>query len=130
VALAHPLGANFKEIITGLSYRKKKWELSAQGMLVLIGKDSLSPKSNVGQNIFLSYNTRPSEYGHYTTQGLRTQIIQSEVRFTWFIVPALNLRLETGWIQRGEENNRNYSLQNPYLYLGIKSSIWNSYKDY
>jgi len=129
-ALAHPMGANLKELLSIISYRKNKWELSAQGMLVLIGKDSLSPKSNVGQNIFLSYNTRPFDYGHYTTQGVRTQVMQSELRFTWFIIPELNLRLETAWIQRAEENNKNYKLQNPYLFIAIKSSLWNSYKDY
>ncbi len=129
-ALAHPMGANLKELLSVLSYRRNKWELSAQGMMVLIGKDSLSPSSNVGQNIFLSYNTRPFDYGHYTTQGVFTQVLQSEIRFTWFIIPELNLRLETAWIQRAEENEKNYQLQNPYIYVAIKSNIWNSYKDY
>jgi hypothetical protein len=128
--LAHPYGANFKEFISGLSLRKKKWEISFQGMYMLIGKDSLMPGSNIGQNIFLSYNTRPYDYGHYTTQGVLNTIVQSELRCTWFIIPDLNLRLELAYIQRAENNKMNYNLQNPYFYLGIKSSIWNSYRDY
>ncbi len=128
--LAHPMGANFRELIAQLAYRKKNWQVSAQGMLVVIGKDSLAANSNVGQNIFLSYNTRPFDYGHTTTQGVFTQILQSELKFSWFLIPKLNLRVEISYIQRAEENSQNYKLQNPYFSFGIKSSIWNSYKDF
>jgi len=129
-ALAHPMGANFKETLLQLALRKKNWQVSAQGMLVLIGKDSLAANSNVGQNIFLSYNTRPFDYGHSTTQGVLTQILQSELKFSWFLVPKLNLRVELCYIQRAEETSQNYKLQNPYFSFGIKTSIWNSYKDF
>ncbi|HQQ93441.1 MAG TPA: hypothetical protein PLQ93_02710 [Bacteroidia bacterium] len=129
-ALAHPYGANFKELISIIALRRKNWEIRVQGLYMLIGKDSLSAKSNVGQNIFLSYNTRPYDYGHYTTQGVLNTVAQAEFRCTWFLIPELNLRLEAAYIQRSEENTKGYRLQNPYFYFGIKSSIWSTYKDY
>lgn len=126
--LAHPYGTNFKELLSILSYRHKSWEFSAQGLYVLIGKDSTG--SNVGQNIFLSYNTRPYDYGHYTTQGIRTSILQSDLRVSWFVRPQMNLRLEFTYTQRGEQNSRAYTLQNPYFSIGLRSSIWNAYRDF
>lgn len=126
--LAHPFGANFKEVLGFLSFRKNRWMISLQGIYAIIGKDSL--KSNMGQNIFLSYTTRPYEYGHKTTQGVKTTFMQSDIRFTYLIVPAMNLRLELGYIQRSDLNYKGYGIQNPYLYLGIKTSFWNFYRDY
>lgn len=128
--LAHPYGANFRELLGFVDYRKNNWQLSAQGMYVLVGKDSASTKSNVGQNIFLSYTTRPFEYGHYTGQGIPTEILQSNIKFTYFLVPDMNLRLELNYIQRAESNKKGYILQNPFISLGIKSSFWNNYNDF
>jgi hypothetical protein len=130
MALAHPYGANFRELLGFINYRKKSWQVSAQAMYVFIGKDSLSAKSNVGQNIFLSYTTRPFEYGHYTGQGVQNNILQGSFKLTYYLIPDMNLRLELGYLQRSEVSKSGYVLQNPYVYFGIRSSIWNSYKDF
>ena len=128
--LAHPLGANFIELLGFVNYRKNKAEFSWQGMFALVGRDSSSAKSNVGQNIFLSYNTRTSEYGNYTTQGVRTTLLQSQLKYTWYIIPDMNMRLELGYIQRSEKNKKGYALQDPYIYIGFKTSFWNTYRDF
>ena len=129
-ALAHPLGANFKEVLGFINYRKNKSEFSWQLMYARIGNDSADSKSNVGQNIFLSYNTRTSEYGNYTTQGIKTTLLQSHLKYVWYIIPNMNMRIELGYIQRSEKNDKGYALENPYLYLGIKTSFWNVYRDF
>lgn len=128
--LSHPLGANFKELLGFINYRKNKWELSAQLMYVNIGKDSSASNSNVGQNIFLSYTTRTSDYGNYTGQGIKTEILQSQLRFTYFIIQELNMRLELCYVQRSEKNALSYKLENPFVSLGFKTSFWNSYRDF
>jgi hypothetical protein len=128
--LAHPFGANFRELLGFVNYRKNNWAVSGQLMYALIGKDSLSPKSNIGQNISLSYTTRPFEFGHFTGQGIQNEIMQSTLKFTYYIIPAMNLRLELMYIQRSEKNARGYELQNPFFFVGIKTSFWNSYKDF
>lgn len=128
--LAHPFGANFRELLAFINYRKHKWQISAQGMYVLVGKDSLNAKSNVGQNIALSYTTRPFEYGHYTGQGIQNNILQSSLKFTYYLIPDMNLRMELCYLQRAEKNATGYILQNPFVSFGIKSSFWNSYKDF
>ncbi len=127
--LAHPLGANFRELLGFVNYRKNSWELSWQGLYAVVGKDSLSPRSNVGQNIFLPYTTRPFEYGHNTTQGVKTTLLQSQVKFSYFLIPDMNMRLELGYIQRAEKNTNNYQLQDPYFFIAFKTSFWNTYRD-
>ncbi len=126
--LAHPFGANFKEYMGFISYRKGRFMISAQGLSAKIGVDSTG--SNVGQNIFLSYTTRPFEYGHKTGQGVKTTFMQSDLRLTYFLIPQMNLRLELGYIQRSFTDARGYELQNPYIYFGLKTSFWNFYRDY
>lgn len=129
-ALAHPLGANFKEYLGFITYRKNKWELSWQVMHALTGKDSGTVTSNVGQNIFLSYNTRNKDYGNYTGQGIKTTLTHSQIKFTWYIVPDMNMRVEIAYIQRSEKNSGNYLLENPFVYIGFKTSFWNVYRDF
>jgi hypothetical protein len=127
--LAHPLGANFKEFIGIINLRKNRFLFTIKGISTFVGKDTLASKSNMGQNIFLSYTTRPYEYGHKTTQGDRHQILQSDIRLTYYIIPNLNARLELGYIQRSEKSNDGYELQNPYVFIGFKTSFWNIYTD-
>lgn len=129
-ALAHPFGANFKEVLGIVSYRRNSFEISAHGLLADLGKDSLDARSNVGQNIFLSYNTRPFDFGHKTGQGVKTTLVQGQLKVTYFIIPDMNMRLEAGIIQRSEKNEQGYLLQNSFFFLGFKTSFWNSYKDF
>lgn len=128
--LAHPFGANFKEYLGFINYRKNNWEINCQGMFVIVGKDTANSKTSMGQNIFLSYTTRPYEYGHKTTQGIKTNVLQASFKFTYYIIPKMNMRLELGYIQRAETNSLGYSLQDPFLYLGFKTSFWNKYRDF
>jgi hypothetical protein len=126
--LAHPFGANFKEYLGFISYRANRWVFSLQGLMATIGTDTMG--SNLGQNIFFSYTSRPYEYGHKTTQGNKVQLIQSDIRFTYYLIPQLNLRAELGYIQRSIKDDFNYEMQSPYIYFGIKTSIHNFYRDF
>lgn len=128
-ALAHPFGANFKEYIGSINFQLNRWQINMQVMYAILGRDS-SANQNLGQNIFLSYTTRPYDFGHKTTQGLKQTILQSDVRLSYFLIPQLNLKLELGYIQRNENFTQRYLLQNPYLYVGIRSSLWNTYRDF
>lgn len=128
--LAHPLGANFREFLGFINYRKDKWEIALQGMYAMVGKDTANTNSNVGQNIFLSYTTRNNDYGNYTTQGIKTTLMQSQLKFTYYIIPDMNMRVEATYIQRSERNTQGYVLQNPFLSLAFKTSFWNVYRDY
>jgi len=126
--LAHPFGANFKEYVGIISYRTGRFIISVQGVYAIIGKDTTG--GNVGQNIFLSYTTRGQEFGNKTTQGVKNTFMQSDIRLTYLLVPNMNLRLELGYIQRSQSDEKGAELQDPYIYFGIKTSFWNFYRDY
>ena len=51
-SLAHPLGANFKEIINIVKFKKDNFLFSLSSKLIKIGLDSIN--SHFGQNIFIS----------------------------------------------------------------------------
>lgn len=127
-ALAHPMGANFKEYLGFINYRANRWQISIQGLSAIIGMDTLN--KNLGQNIFLTYTTRPFEYGHKTTQGNKTHLLQSDIKFTYYVIPKMNLRFEAGYIQRSLKDDLGYELQSPYVYLGIKTSFHQFYRDF
>ena len=76
-ALAHPLGANFKEVVILANYRKEKWQYSVKLTLAKVGLDSVG--THYGQNIFASDFDAQGDgeeysYGNFNGQGVSTQI--------------------------------------------------------
>jgi hypothetical protein len=90
------MGANFRELIGTVKYRKKNWQISGRFNYALIGKDSTNTSTNMGQNIFLSYTTRPYEYGHYTAQGVQNNYYHLDLKCSYFFILDMNLRVEAG----------------------------------
>jgi hypothetical protein len=127
--LADPFGANFYESLGFITYKHKNWQIDLKGMFTVVGRDSASKKSDVGQNIFLSYDMHPNDFGNHIAQGIQYRIMQGEFKFTYFIIRGLNLRLEAGVIER-YTHSPGYSNSTPYVYAGIKTSMYNFYRDY
>ena len=75
-ALAHPLGANFKEVVLMANYKKDKWMYSIKVTTIKVGLDSLD--THYGQNIFESdYEASTGgqhSYGNFNGQGFLTQL--------------------------------------------------------
>jgi hypothetical protein len=76
-ALAHPLGANFKEVVMLVNYSKEKWQYSVKLTLAKVGLDSAG--THYGQNIFASDFDAQGDgeeysYGNFNGQGVSTQI--------------------------------------------------------
>tara|TARA_B100001250_G_scaffold213982_1_gene183537 strand:- start:17384 stop:18796 length:1413 start_codon:yes stop_codon:yes gene_type:complete len=84
-ALAHPLGANFKELINILNISKGRLNYKMKVMWAHVGLDSLN--THYGQNIFESdYEASTggqTSYGNFNGQGVLTKILsfQPEVSF-------------------------------------------------
>lgn len=127
-ALAHPFGANFKEYLGIITFNRNRFSVSFKGVYAIIGMDKFG--TNLGQNIFLSYTTRPYDYGHKTTQGNKLNFLQSDIKCTYYLIPQMNLRVELGYIQRHLKDEFNYELQSPFFYFGIKTNFYNFYRDY
>lgn len=81
-ALAHPLGANFKELIFKLYYQPTdRWSFSSQWIHFNKGLDRIGV--NNGGNILLDYDTRLSDYGHKTTQGISNKVLSGSVNVSY-----------------------------------------------
>ena len=70
-ALAHPLGANFKESLATLRYQPfKRLFFEARAIRASYGEDP--DGENWGNNILLSNDTREMDFGNETGQGIST----------------------------------------------------------
>jgi len=129
-ALAHPLGANFRESIGILRYRFKKYFIHAQINIASYGVDTA--KSNFGNNIFLSdinattsLNTSVNTIG----QGIKTNLKYVDFCFSYLINPVSNLNIFIGATYRNEKNVlKNQS--DKFYYFGIRTSLINEYFDF
>jgi hypothetical protein len=71
--LAHPLGANLKEMIAILRYQPvPRLNLTAKAFNIRYGADTAN--ANFGSDVLKSYNTRKGETGFYTGIGAATTI--------------------------------------------------------
>jgi hypothetical protein len=75
--LAHPLGANFDEVIFIARYRPTpKWNLEGKMIYYKQGIDSPGTNQNFGSNIFKDYTTRSAgDYGYKIGSGLLTTCV-------------------------------------------------------
>jgi len=126
-ALAHPIGANFHELVSIISYKQDKHQLTNKSTYNSYGTDSSIV--NYGQNIFHSYNNRLGEYGHETQQGLKTNILTNQLIYEYALFPHINIYAFARYNYRFQINHM--GIQNNHSFqIGIKSRIWNNYTDY
>lgn len=86
--LAHPLGANFREVVAIARYQPidrlnvtAKLIYSNYGEDVSGAADSLN--TNFGTNILLSNTTREMDFGNETTQGIDTQVLFGDLTLSY-----------------------------------------------
>ncbi len=127
-ALAHPLGANFKEAVVLVNYNYKRWFIEAKAVYATYGLNENG--INYGKDIAISYATnRPGEYGHEITQGLHTELLVAAIRGAYIIDADINLKLETGVALR-KESNAIGEKNSPYVFIGIRTDLTNLYDDF
>lgn len=113
-ALAHPLGANFKEALAIVKYRPlKKLYLEARYIRAAYGTDPTD--KNFGGNILLGNRSRENDYGNITGQGIgtSTSIIGIDVSYQLFH----NVFLDLNYFQRMQDSENN-ALDQTVRYFG------------
>ncbi len=126
-ALAHPLGANFREVIGQLKYAPhNQWTFSVRFVKARYGD---SAEQNVGFDILLDNETRSEDFGNVTGQGrqIDVTILETMVRFEPFPRYYIDLRYlyrnQTGEIP---VDNSKVS----FISLGITANLFNQEIDY
>jgi hypothetical protein len=125
--LAHPMGANFREMVGILSYSYKRFNFQGQLLRATYGLDSAG--TNFGKDIFKGSGTMTAESGSTIGQGVKTNLYYAQGKVAYLINPKTNLRVEVGAIARRESNSiaaRNTS----WLTVGLRGSFRNLYTDF
>ncbi len=125
-ALAHPIGANFKESVSFLNYRFKNILLEFKFNYVVYGKDSTN--TNFGKNIFLPYLYENFK-GNKNSQGIKTFLIYKEFCISYLLNPKTNLNISFGISER-KENNKFENQKSLFYYFAMRTSLNNFYYDF
>jgi hypothetical protein len=139
--LAHPWGANFKEIVGLVNYSYKRFDFSGQVTYGHYGLDS--DGLNWGKDLSKNYLTQarfdgpPEEFGtraaiatfgNFTGQGLTTNTYYVEGRMAYLLNPKYNLRIEISGLYRHEKNEA-FVNNAKMITIGLRSSFRNLYQD-
>jgi hypothetical protein len=124
--LAHPWGANFRELVGLLNYTYKRFDFSTE---VDLGRYGLDMNGlNYGGDIFQIYTDPARPYGNYTGQGLTTNMVYLEGKVAYVINPKYNMRFELGGIFRTEQNSEFHD-KTTMITIGLRSSFRDLYTD-
>ncbi len=126
-SLAHPMGANFYELVAIGNYHYKRWNFEGKINYYVVGLDSGG--YNFGQNIFLPYVTRANEYGNEIGQGDEHKIIIATLGIYYEFNPITHL---SGFIEATNRNDHSdkQSINEMIIQAGVKTRLFNRYYDF
>lgn len=125
--LAHPWGANFRELVGMLNYSYKRFDFSGEADYGHYGQDPINGQ-DFGMDPYQDY-TSPAKYeGNYIGQGITTNTYFLEGKVAYVLNPKYNLRIELGALLR-DEKNADYNDKTTMLTIGIRSSFRQIYDD-
>lgn len=124
-SLAHPYGSNFMEILGELKWNLNKWSAKLLLNYAVQGEDK--DGFSYGGDIYQSYVNRPYEYGHYTGQGSQVNRLNAILSGSYKLMKQGNLHVFM-------ENHFRFATNQPslnyMLVVGIRSQLWNDYRNY
>lgn len=130
-SLAHPLGANFRELIAIVQYDRNRWQWRAHAVLYRKGADING--ENYGGNIFLSYDSRVFDYGNEIGQGGQLDVLFLDLSAGYMINPSWLTQLKAGVILRSENRNWEADFNSSLIampYIALRHQLFNQYLDF
>ena len=128
-ALAHPLGANFKEGLAIINYRHKRLMLRAQMNISQYGNDFAGDTISYGRNVNVPNDNKLSKYGNYTCQGLKTNVRYFDMAATCLLNPKTAFNFTVGYRYRKQTNDEE-NLISKHFYVALRWSLKHHYYDY
>ena len=125
-ALAHPYGSNFSEILGELKWQNKRYIVKGFTSYFVHGADK-NDGFSYGGDLYMSYNIRPYEYHHTIGQGIKNNGVRIMLSAAYLIDKSTNLQLFT---ESHLRMNTAYSEPNYQFVIGIRSCLWNDYRNY
>lgn len=130
-SLAHPLGANFREVVGILNYTWKRFDFSTQ--LNYYDKDiNLKDSANMSDYLFQSYLFYPNMYGNNIEKEISNKVIYTETKIAYVMNPKYNLRFELGYTNRTQKILYDSPLthNSGIINIGLRSSFRSIYSDF
>ncbi|MCF8464421.1 MAG: capsule assembly Wzi family protein [Flavobacteriales bacterium] len=128
--LAHPLGANFHEVVGELGYRWHDLRFSYRLSFASIGRDSTGV--NYGNDVY-NPDTQTfrgaDSYGNTIGQGVKSTLTYQTVELAYVVNRASNLHILLGLKHRVAKNEV-ATEKNAYVYFGIRTILRNLYHDF
>lgn len=125
--LAHPQGANFREIVILADQRIKRWQLGYKLVYTTYGADSAG--LSFGHDLYRSYYDFVNEFGNKIGQGVKTTLIQHDLSAGWIVNPATNLTLSAGLTLR-QVSAELVDDNAVHFWFGLRSAVFNRYYDF
>jgi hypothetical protein len=127
--LAHPLGANFYELIGILRYQPVyKWNIEAKAIYYYQGLDSNGV--DFGSNIFENYNDRPRDFGFKIGSGIPASCVNLSANVSYEIKENLFIDLSATHRYFVEKTNPQTINNSTVLTLGIRMNMFRRQYDY
>ena len=127
-AAAHPIGANFMELLQITSFRSNKHRITNKLTFAAYGVDHADSIS-YGTDIFKSYALRFGDYDQLMFQGIRTNVLNETFIYEYELLPAIDLYLMAKYNWRMVNTSMGTDHFHTFM-IGIRSRIWNFYSDY
>lgn len=126
--LAHPLWANFKEVV-GLARYQPISRLVLAGRLIRSNTGSDPTGANYGGNPLLGNDSRVSDYGNFTGQGIAATTILAGLDISWQLYH--NICLDFNLLLRQKDSADNLlDLKTRVVSLGFRMNTWNQNLDF
>ena len=119
--LAHPLGANFNELVAIVRYQPlPKLNLAAKLIIATVGRDGAN--ENYGGNVLKDYTTRKNEYGNFVGQGHKNSITFLDASASYMLKHNVFLELRQT-IRKSESDLAFYNTNTSLTSLGLRWNI-------
>ncbi len=123
-SIAHPLGANFREIVGLATLKTKKSIIDAKAIYYEKGLDVNG--MNMGGNPLRNYLDRSSDYGHNTLQGTLSKVLWLEANYYYRFSKKIPLFVFGG----GGVRMHNLSENTAFIQIGLSTLHFQTDHDY
>ena len=141
--LAHPLGANFSEMLFLVNYKWKRFALNGKLIFSKYGGKIKDDPTSYGNDLFMSTGNYaeeeglvgmgsgrpPSDFGIEMYQGNLTEISYSSLNVSYVVNPKTNLKINIGITIR-DEVNEEAEMQTNFINFGLVTDLSNHYYDF
>ena len=125
--LAHPLGANFSELLISSSWRPHhKFRLLARALFTKVG---LNTEVNYGSDLLIPNFTREGDYGHDQNQGNLNKITNLSIICSYELFTRLFIDVELQ-SRKVKTNITGQNNQLKFFNLGFRYNVSNEIIDY